>query len=105
MVWSSRATGGIPRPGTFRSRERDRLYLRESGHCITVTQGVEKSREAHVGTDEVFDVVIVGAGHNGTTAAAYLAKCGLSVCLLEERPECGGAQEATEPMAGVRIPP
>jgi len=58
-----------------------------------------------MGTDEVFDIVIVGAGHNGTTAAAYLAKCGLSVCLLEERPECGGASEATEPIAGVRIPP
>ncbi len=50
-----------------------------------------------MGADERYDVVIVGAGHNGTTAAAYLAKCGLSVCLLEERPECGGAQENAEP--------
>jgi len=58
-----------------------------------------------VGADERYDIVIVGAGHNGTTAAAYLAKCGLSVCVLEERPECGGASEATEPMAGVRFPP
>ena len=55
--------------------------------------------------EERFDVVIVGGGHNGTTAAAYLAKCGLSVCVLEERPECGGAQETTEPIAGVRIQP
>jgi phytoene dehydrogenase-like protein len=55
--------------------------------------------------DERYDVVIIGAGHNGTTAAAYLAKCGLSVCLLEERPECGGAQENTEPVAGARISP
>ncbi len=58
-----------------------------------------------MGADEVFDVVIIGAGHNGTTAAAYLSKCGLSVCVLEERPEGGGAQESTEPIAGVRIPP
>jgi len=56
-------------------------------------------------TPESYDVVIVGAGHNGTTTAAYLAKCGLSVCLLEERPECGGAQENVEPMAGVRTAP
>ena len=49
--------------------------------------------------EERFDVVIVGGGHNGTTAAAYLAKCGLSVCVLEERPECGGAQETTEPVS------
>jgi beta-carotene ketolase (CrtO type) len=55
--------------------------------------------------DERYDVVIVGAGHNGTTTASYLAKCGLSVCVLEERPECGGCQETVEPMAGVRIQP
>ena len=56
-------------------------------------------------TDERFDIVIIGAGHNGTTAAAYLAKCGLSVCVLEERPECGGAQENVEPIAGVHTSP
>ena len=55
--------------------------------------------------EETYDIVIIGAGHNGTTTAAYLAKCGLSVCVLEERPECGGAQETAEPMAGVRIQP
>jgi beta-carotene ketolase (CrtO type) len=55
--------------------------------------------------EERYDIVIIGAGHNGTTAAAYLAKCGLSVCVLEERPECGGAQENAEPVAGVHISP
>ena len=55
--------------------------------------------------DERYDVVIVGGGHNGTTIAAYLAKCGLSVCIVEERPECGGAQENTEPIAGARLSP
>ena len=54
---------------------------------------------------ERYDVVIVGAGHNGTTTAAYLAKSGLSVCVLEERPECGGAQENADPIAGVHISP
>jgi len=58
-----------------------------------------------MGKEERYDVVIIGAGHNGTTTAAYLAKCGLSVCVLEERPECGGAQETCEPIAGVRIQP
>lgn len=52
-----------------------------------------------------FDVVIVGGGHNGTTLAAYLAKSGLSVCVLEARPECGGGQENTEPKPGFRIDP
>jgi len=55
--------------------------------------------------EERYDVIIVGGGHNGTTTAAYLSKCGLSVCVLEEKPEAGGACETTEPMAGVRIYP
>ena len=55
--------------------------------------------------EERYDVVIIGAGHNGTTTAAYLAKSGLSVCVLEERPEGGGAQETAEPIAGVRVQP
>src|SRR5512137_2596182 len=55
--------------------------------------------------DERYDIIVVGGGHNGTTIAAYLAKCGLSVCILEERPECGGAQENTEPVAGTRLSP
>jgi beta-carotene ketolase (CrtO type) len=55
--------------------------------------------------DERFDVVIIGGGPNGMTTAAYLAKCGLSVCVLEERTECGGACETQEPIPGVRIYP
>ena len=55
--------------------------------------------------EERYDIVIVGGGHNGTAAAAYLAKSGLSVCVLEERPECGGACENTEVIPGVRIDP
>jgi len=55
--------------------------------------------------DERYDVVIVGGGPNGTTTAAYLSKCGLSVCVLEERYEAGGSCETAEPIAGVRIHP
>ncbi len=55
--------------------------------------------------DERFDIVIIGGGPNGITTAAYLAKCGLSVCVLEERTECGGACETQEPIPGVRIFP
>jgi len=42
---------------------------------------------------------------NGTTTAAYLAKSGLKVCVLEERPECGGAQEDTDVRAGINSSP
>ena len=55
--------------------------------------------------EERYDFVIVGGGPNGVALAAYLAKCGASVCVLEERPEAGGACENTEPIPGVRITP
>ncbi len=58
-----------------------------------------------MGKDERYDFVVVGGGPNGVTLAAYLAKCGASVCVLEERPEAGGACENTEPIPGVRITP
>jgi beta-carotene ketolase (CrtO type) len=40
---------------------------------------------------ETYDVVIIGAGHNGLVCAAYLLKAGYSVLLLEKRPVPGGA--------------
>src|SRR5262250_3567460 len=38
-----------------------------------------------------YDIVILGAGHNGLVAAAYLARTGLSVLLLEKNDYIGGA--------------
>lgn len=55
--------------------------------------------------DSRYDFVIVGGGHNGMTLAAYLAKSGYSVCVLESRLEIGGAQENAEPKPGFRIDP
>ncbi len=54
---------------------------------------------------EVYDIVIIGGGTNSLSLAGYLGKCGLSVCILEERCECGGGAENTEPMPGFRIDP
>ncbi len=58
-----------------------------------------------MGQEERYDVVIVGGGPNGVTSAAYLAKSGLSVCVLEERPELLGGCENVEVIPGVRIDP
>ncbi|MEQ6901342.1 NAD(P)/FAD-dependent oxidoreductase [Nocardioides sp. YIM 152588] len=45
---------------------------------------------------ESYDVAIVGGGHNGLTAAAYLARAGLSVLLLERADHVGGAAISTQ---------
>ncbi|GAA0445221.1 NAD(P)/FAD-dependent oxidoreductase [Streptomyces sp. NPDC046215] len=49
----------------------------------------------------VYDAVIVGGGHNGLVAAAYLARAGRSVLVLERLPGTGGAAVSTRPFAGV----
>jgi phytoene dehydrogenase-like protein len=54
-------------------------------------------------TQNLYDAVVVGAGHNGLTAAAYMARAGLRVLVLEARPIVGGAA-VTEELGGVRVP-
>jgi phytoene dehydrogenase-like protein len=48
-------------------------------------------------TAVVWDVVVVGGGHNGLTCAAYLAKAGQSVLVLERRERLGGACTLEQP--------
>lgn len=45
---------------------------------------------------ENYDVIIIGAGHNGLTCAGYLAREGLKVKVLEKRPIVGGAAVTEE---------
>lgn len=49
--------------------------------------------------------MVVGAGHNGLTCAAYLARAGQRVLVLEERERVGGACTSVEPWPGVRMSP
>ncbi|MCR8575153.1 phytoene desaturase family protein [Streptomyces sp. Isolate_219] len=48
-----------------------------------------------------YDAVIVGGGHNGLVAAAYLARAGRSVLVLERLDHTGGAAVSTRAFAGV----
>lgn len=53
-------------------------------------------------TNRVYDAVIVGAGHNGLTAASYLGRAGLSVLVLERRAIVGGCCVTEEIDPGCR---
>ena len=54
-----------------------------------------------MGPDSKHDAVIVGGGHNGLVAAAYLARAGRSVLVLERRDHVGGAAVSERPWPGV----
>ena len=50
-----------------------------------------------------WDAVVVGGGHNGLTAAAYLARAGSSVLVLERRERLGGACTLERPFEDDRF--
>ena len=52
-----------------------------------------------------WDVIVVGAGHNGLACATYLARAGKRVIVLESRERVGGACTIEEPFPGVRMSP
>ncbi|GAB2679976.1 phytoene desaturase family protein [Nocardia goodfellowii] len=52
-------------------------------------------------TRSSYDVVIVGGGHNGLVAAAYLAQAGRSVLILEKEPGTGGAAVSARMFPGI----
>src|SRR5271169_358892 len=51
---------------------------------------------------DTYDVIVIGAGHNGLVCGAYLAKAGLQTLVLERRPIVGGAAVTEEFSPGFR---
>src|SRR5687767_15091872 len=49
-----------------------------------------------------YDAIIIGAGHNGLVAAAYLAKAGKKVLVLERRSTIGGVVATEEIFPGFK---
>src|SRR6202522_2737145 len=54
---------------------------------------------------KTWDVIVVGAGHNGLVCAPYLARAGQRVLVVESRRRVGGACTIEEPFPGVRMSP
>lgn len=50
-----------------------------------------------------FDCIVIGGGHNGLVVAAYLARGGKSVCVLERRGVLGGCSTTEELWPGFKI--
>jgi phytoene dehydrogenase-like protein len=61
------------------------------------------SEPSRVQPSTTYDAVVVGAGHNGLTAAAYLAGAGLSTLVLERREIVGGCCVTEEIAPGCRV--
>jgi phytoene dehydrogenase-like protein len=51
-----------------------------------------------------YDAIVVGAGHNGLVAGAYLARAGLRVLVLDRRERVGGIADTVEIAPGIRAP-
>ncbi len=64
---------------------------------MTSSQSTEQT------ANRVYDAIVIGAGHNGLTAAAYLARAGLSTLVLERRDIVGGCCVTEEIAPGCRV--
>ncbi|HXX01549.1 MAG TPA: FAD-dependent oxidoreductase, partial [Candidatus Acidoferrales bacterium] len=78
-----------------------------TAECDTVIRfeldSVTSGQQTTANSPSRYDAIIVGAGHNGLTAAAYLARAGLSTLVLERRDIVGGCCVTEEIAPGCRV--
>jgi len=71
---------------------------------MTIAEAPISAATAQSGSAEMLDAVVVGGGHNGLVCAAYLARAGWKVRVLERRDRAGGAADTSEIAPGFRVP-
>nr|XP_046257561.1 pyridine nucleotide-disulfide oxidoreductase domain-containing protein 2 [Scatophagus argus] len=71
--------------------------------AVTVWGTVTRSTSSHTALRSQYDALVIGGGHNGLVAAAYLQKGGLKTAVLERRHVLGGAAVTEEIFPGFRF--
>src|SRR5882672_9965250 len=78
------------------------------GHCSNVwfrsiARSDPESGRVKQASIFIYDAIVIGGGHNGLTAAAYLARAGMSTLVLERRHIVGGCCVTEEIAPGCRV--
>ena len=71
-----------------------------AGKAVKTAQAARATRataQAAASGPADYDAIVVGGGHNGLVAAAYLARSGARTLVLEARPKTGGAATTEAP--------
>ncbi|MBC5803257.1 MAG: FAD-dependent oxidoreductase, partial [Candidatus Eremiobacteraeota bacterium] len=76
------------------------LAARALHGCRACAAGSRPERGVEGRRHVTYDAIIIGAGHNGLTAAAYLSRAGLKTLVLERRDVVGGAAVSETPWPG-----
>src|SRR5688572_21260241 len=82
------------------SRSRSRWSIAASARRHASSRSRSSIRSASVAS---YDAIVIGAGHNSLVCAAYLARAGRKVLVLERRERIGGASVTEEVFPGVRF--
>ncbi|XP_075932888.1 pyridine nucleotide-disulfide oxidoreductase domain-containing protein 2 [Anarhichas minor] len=76
------------------------MWTARGPRAVTVVGTVTRSRSSHTALKSQYDALVIGGGHNGLVAAAYLQKGGLKTAVLERRHVLGGAAVSEEIFPG-----